>query len=1271
MSANWAYSPALRKFVDGLPGLGPDNANDRGQFLAVGHPDTTTYPGSDYYEIELREYDEKLHSDLPPTRLRGYVQVNNGTDAEGNNTIAPDPIHYLGPTIFASKNRPVRVKFTNMLPTGEGGDLFIPVDTSVMGAGMGPLGEAGGMYTQNRATMHLHGGKTPWISDGTPHQWITPAGEDTPYPKGVSVRNVPDMPDPGDGSMTFFYTNQQSARMLWYHDHAYGITRLNVYAGEAAAYMLTDEMDQQLIADGIIPEDQIPLVVQDKTFVDAETIGDWDPTWNWGTTPGTPSTGDLWMPHVYVPAQNPYDVEGVNPFGRWHYGPWFWPPTNDIEVGPVPNPYYDPINAPWQPPEIPGTPHPSMGMESFFDTALVNGTAFPTLEVDPKAYRFRVLNAANDRFWNLQMYEAVSAQYVTRTAGPTRYETAVESAVLAHPDWTGVEHVIIASGEEVSQPDALAAAGLVGLYDAPLLLTQQGSLTAVTRAALLAMPDGVQVHIVGGPVAVSSTVMAAIATLDGIGGVDRISGADRYETAVAVGVRMKSVLGAEFPTSAFVVNGQTPGNFFDSLIASPASVSTHYPILFVRPDSVPAVTSAAIASLGITRPYIVGGPAAVAPQVATALGIPAGDRIWGANRFATAVAFAERAQIEAWLDLTYVGVAQTIVDALSGGASAGGLNGPMLLTNRDSLPAETRDALVAHTWDIEQAYVFGGTSVVTPATFNAIQAALAKMTEVKMVPASPTQTNFPADWPTDGRAGGVPDPDTAGPAFVQIGTEGGFLPAPAVLEQQPITWYLDPTVFNVGNVDLHTLLLGPAERADVVVDFSEYAGKTLIVYNDAPAAFPALDPRYDYYTGNPDLTDSGGHWGTKPAHGPNIRTVMQIKVKDAAPAPAFDLASLEDAFASNDERPGVFEASQDPIIVTQDAYDSAYNKDFAATWPDWGLVRIQDNRIVFKTLASTTATVPLEPKAIQDEMGEAFDPVYGRMSGMLGLELAFTQAGRQNFTLQGFVDPPTEILFSAVETTTNPQYGDGVQIWKITHNGVDTHPLHFHMFDVQLINRVGWDGIIRLPDSNELGWKDTVRISPLEDTIVAMRPVAPKQPFGVPESIRPFNPAMPLGTMEGFIQIDPLTGQPKDPPTVNEWHNFGWEYVLHCHILSHEEMDMMRPMSVWVDKFLATAPVLDAAGVPGSDITLTWIDATPWDGLGPTSTVGDLSNEIGFRVERSVSGADDWSVVGAAIANQTTFVDSTTEAGTAYDYRVVAWNVAGDSASDPVTVNVP
>lgn len=497
VTPNWANTPPLRKFVDALPRLGAAGANGLvtpggdplGQYLTVAVPDTITYPGTDYYEIELRRYTEKMHSDLPPTPLQGYVQVNKGTDSAGNNTLAPSPIHYLGPTIVAQRDRPVRIKFTNKLPTGVGGDLFIPVDATTMGAGMGPYmvmpmmaDRVGGLpgttitvqtmaahnlkagerimltgfapaayngmfavlatgltatsfqvtlasdpggpatitsasmimenYTQNRATLHLHGGRTCWISDGTPHQWTTPASEATQYPKGVSVTNVPDMPDPGDGSLTFFYSNQQSARLMFYHDHAWGITRLNVYAGEAAGYLIVDQAEKDLIAAGLLPADQIPLVIQDKTFVDAGTISTTDPTWNWGSQPGWAVPGDLWYPHVYMPNQNPNDLAGVNAMGRWDYGPWFWPPWS------VTNP---PITMPDGTVQ-PNLPDVSMTMEAYMDTPLVNGTAYPNLNLQPMTYRFRILNAANDRMLNLQLYQASAiVGGITLTGGGNGY----------------------------------------------------------------------------------------------------------------------------------------------------------------------------------------------------------------------------------------------------------------------------------------------------------------------------------------------------------------------------------------------------------------------------------------------------------------------------------------------------------------------------------------------------------------------------------------------------------------------------------------------------------------------------------------------------------------------------------------------------------------------------------------------------------------------------------------------------------------------------------
>ncbi len=168
-------------------------------------------------------------------------------------------------------------------------------------------------FKQNRATLHLHGGITPWISDGTPHQWITPAGEDTDWPQGVSVGNVPDMnvcEAKDDGCQTFYYTNQQSARLMFYHDHSWGITRLNVYAGEAAGYLISDDTEKKLISSGTIPgsADTVPLIVQDRTFVpDAAQLAQQDPTWNttkWG------GMGSFWYHHVYMPAQNPGDPGG-------------------------------------------------------------------------------------------------------------------------------------------------------------------------------------------------------------------------------------------------------------------------------------------------------------------------------------------------------------------------------------------------------------------------------------------------------------------------------------------------------------------------------------------------------------------------------------------------------------------------------------------------------------------------------------------------------------------------------------------------------------------------------------------------------------------------------------------------------------------------------------------------------------------------------------------------------------------------------------------------
>src|SRR5512138_1005994 len=258
---------ALRKFVDALPTYCPTK-NGLGQCIPLATANTTSFPGSDYYEIAVQDYTEKVHSDLPKaTRFRGYRQVNT-TDPNASVN------HYLGPLIVATQNRPVRVKFINSVGTGTAGNLFVPVDPTQAGAGMGPGGQT---YSQNRATLHLHGGFSPWISDGTPHQWTAPSGEtSTTLLRGLSTQDVPDMPAAGAGNMTFYWTNQQSGRLMFYHDHVMGLTRLNVYAGEAGGYLIRDTQEQNWEAAGILPafpSHNVPIVIEDKTFVPKNILG--------------------------------------------------------------------------------------------------------------------------------------------------------------------------------------------------------------------------------------------------------------------------------------------------------------------------------------------------------------------------------------------------------------------------------------------------------------------------------------------------------------------------------------------------------------------------------------------------------------------------------------------------------------------------------------------------------------------------------------------------------------------------------------------------------------------------------------------------------------------------------------------------------------------------------------------------------------------------------------------------------------------------------------
>ena len=122
-------------------------------------------------------------------------------------------------------------------------------------------------------------------------------------------------------------------------------------------------------------------------------------------------------------------------------------------------------------------------------------------------------------------------------------------------------------------------------------------------------------------------------------------------------------------------------------------------------------------------------------------------------------------------------------------------------------------------------------------------------------------------------------------------------------DNQLITWITDPTRFDVGNVDKHSLLLAPAERADVIVDFSQYRRQDLDPLQRCSRGIPCPVPSYDYYLGAPDMSPNGAP-AILPGYGPNTRTIMQVKVAAVHSGSCLQPVSAEGGFPASCGRLG-------------------------------------------------------------------------------------------------------------------------------------------------------------------------------------------------------------------------------------------------------------------------------------------------------------------------------------------------------------------------------
>jgi spore coat protein A, manganese oxidase len=273
-----AVGGKLRKYVQPLP--------------VPGHGIVVASPvGINRYAFIQRQIRRHLHPDLPPTPLWAY---DDGSGLGGQTGS-------FGMAVLAQSGTPVRASFTNRLPERYPG--WIPVDTRLTAE----------PDRRVRVMTHLHGGFVAADSDGNPAVRLSGFG-------------------PGQ-TQHVLYTNQlpqMPASLLWFHDHGFGTTRLNVFAGLAAAYILRDEHDTGTEPNPAgIPGGayEVPLVIQDRQF---------------------------------------------NSDGTFRY------PVSDI----------------------PGVVW--IG-EYFGDVMLVNGKVWPFLNVEPRLYRFRILNGCNARIMKLHL----------------------------------------------------------------------------------------------------------------------------------------------------------------------------------------------------------------------------------------------------------------------------------------------------------------------------------------------------------------------------------------------------------------------------------------------------------------------------------------------------------------------------------------------------------------------------------------------------------------------------------------------------------------------------------------------------------------------------------------------------------------------------------------------------------------------------------------------------------------------------------------------------
>jgi FtsP/CotA-like multicopper oxidase with cupredoxin domain len=300
-------------------------------------------------DVSLTEFQQQV---LPPTIYSALPAPFDGGTFCWGYKVGGAPPHFPGFTIEAQRGTPTIVTYNNDLPLVPFLQKYLTVDQTLHWAD--PLDKMGSVDSYSGpppVVTHLHGAETPSAFDGAPDAWFTP---------GIANKGM------GFVTNTYTYPNKQEATTLWFHDHVLGMTRLNIYAGLAAFYLIRDSHDTGVAGSGLnLPSGpyEIELCMQDRQF---DTNGQW-----------------------LFPAGNSAGLNGT-------------PPNPEI--------------------------HPFWIPEFFGDAMVVNGKTWPYLDVEPRRYRFRLLNGCNARFLELRLTDASSNR-----PGPAFWQIGTDGGLLDQP----------------------------------------------------------------------------------------------------------------------------------------------------------------------------------------------------------------------------------------------------------------------------------------------------------------------------------------------------------------------------------------------------------------------------------------------------------------------------------------------------------------------------------------------------------------------------------------------------------------------------------------------------------------------------------------------------------------------------------------------------------------------------------------------------------------------------------------------------------------------